>query len=95
MPGGVGAAPRGQPGQDHPGDQRPRPPPVLPREIGVPAAPGGVRIGRRAFAAEAQIADGNAAEIMQALLIGEGIKLLDIAERMMRLPLYPGAQPRL
>src|SRR6185312_15320862 len=67
--------------------------PILPRQIAVPAAPAGIGVARGArLARQAEIADRDRAAALGAVAVGEGIKLLDIAQRMMRLPLDPAAQ---
>src|SRR5260221_1708820 len=85
-----------EPRQDCLGDERRRAAtPILPREIAVPATPSGVmRACRMPLTGETEIADRDDMAPDAGLgpvAIGEGIELLDIAERMMGLSLDPGA----
>ncbi len=68
---------------------------ILPGKIAVPALPadawlaGGARLARQAEIADR---DHAAARCRRPVAVGEGVELLDIAERMMGLLLHPGAQ---
>ena len=72
---------------------------IFPRKIIVPAGPVGVRaFAHLILAGKAEIADGDAmqrAGVCGAAAVGEGVKLLDIAKRMVRLGFDPGPQARL
>src|SRR5208283_1800753 len=84
---------------DRRGDDRRNPPTVvLPGKIVVPRPPGRPRDRRALLAHQAEVADRDrtgAVRCVATVGIGEGVELLDIAERMSRLPLDPGAQTRL
>ena len=70
---------------------------ILPGKIGIPARPARfIFAGGRLLAGQAKIADRD--DLLAgagAVLVGEGVELLDIAERQPGLPLDPGAQARL
>ena len=92
--------PRCQSRQDGLGDQRRGAgPPVLPGEIAVPAPPFRIACaGRQAFAGETEIADRHDALPSvrgRPVAVGEGVELLDIAQRMVGLSFDPGAQAAL
>src|SRR4029077_13794979 len=72
-------------------------PMVLPGEKLVPVAPIRIVAGGPGLAGQAEIADRHHMKpaIADAVPVGEGIKLLDISQRMMRLLLDPGPQPGL
>ena len=68
----------------------------LPREIAIPILPADLRdAGLARLARQAQIAHRHdpRTRLIGTVAIGEGVKLLDVTERMMRLRLDPGAQP--
>src|SRR6185312_3704166 len=71
--------------------------PILPREIAVPALPGGIAGGGEAAGPhQRQIADRDGAGVaLAAVEIGEGIELLDIAEGEAGLARHPVAQAEL
>ena len=90
-------APGGQPRRDGLVQQRGHAgAPVFPGEIAIPILPADLRdAGLARLARQAQIAHRHdpRARLVGAVAIGEGVKLLDVTERMMRLRLDPGAQP--
>src|SRR6202020_1464101 len=68
--------------------------PVLPGEKPIPVAPAGTGISRhRSLSRQAQITDGDDALARAgAAWVGESVKLLHVAKRVMRLPLHPDAK---
>src|SRR5579859_697991 len=87
--------PGGEPRQDQVGHQPVGPAaPILPRKIAVPVLPRRLRRGRTGFARQPQIAERYhpVAVARRAVAVGEGVELLDIAQRLVRLRLDPGAQ---
>src|SRR5204862_4879393 len=94
---GTLVAPLPETRQDFLGQQGRRPgAPVFPWEIAEPVAPFRIaRALRQPLARQAEIGDRHDAPVavpFGAIAISESIKLLDIAQRMMRLALDPGAQ---
>src|SRR3954471_20635391 len=70
--------------------------PILPGEIDVPAPPDGlVLLGGTRLPGQAEITDRDHSPpgiLRGAVAIGEGVELLDVAERMVGLLLHPSAQ---
>src|SRR5262249_60077116 len=74
-------------------------PPVLPWEVPIPVVPARALLSRYArLPGETEIADGDHAPVaapMHAIPIGEGVKLFEVAQRVVRLVLHPGAYAHL
>src|SRR5262249_5746705 len=70
--------------------------PVLPGEVAIPALPARFALAiRHALARESEVGDRHEAPAgagFRAVAVGEGVELLDIAQRMVGLALDPGAQ---
>src|SRR5262249_43864360 len=99
---GIGrlARPSPQARQDCSRDQCGRPiTPVFPRKVPIPVVPAGAMLSRYArLPGETKVADGDHALLaapMHAIPVGEGVELFEVAQRVVRLVLHPGAYPHL
>src|SRR5262245_31554299 len=94
------AHPSPQARQDRSRDHCGRPiTPVLPRKVPIPVVPARALLSRYAgLPGETEIADRDQALVaapMQAIPIGEGVELFEVAQRVVRLVLHPGAYAHL